>query len=214
MLSRQFSRRLLKKWKPGKEMECWERWLWWTLSADASHCSEQSPSLPRVGWFVSKMPPVAGTFWRTGPGAWSCLAPSKLEHLRDLQPVVGTLARTVCRLAWDERRPDLSNTLQLPQSQHRLNLAPPLPCSLPCFLGEGVHPSPSLRINSCGLDFTYVCGFQAFFQPYVVHLPNEQVSIFVLMWEAQRLSDLTGIHTERDDPPGTMLLMSMFLPPE
>ena len=44
--------------------------------------------------------------------------------------------------------------------------------------------------------------FKAFCQPYVVHLPNEQVSIFVLMWEAQRLSDLTGIHTERDDLPG------------
>lgn len=144
-------------------MECWERWLWWTLSADPFHCSEQSPSLPRVGWFVSKMPPVSGIFWRTGPGAWSCLAPSKLEHLRDLQPVVGTLARTVCRLAWDERHPDLSNTLQLPQSQHRLNLAPPPPYSLPCFLGEGVHPSPSLHINSCGLDFTYVCGFQSIF---------------------------------------------------
>ena len=116
---------------------------------------------PRVGWFVSKMPPVSGTLWRTGAGAWSCLAPSKLEHLRGLQPAVGTLARTVCRLAWDERCPDLSNTLQLPQSQHRLNLAPPLPYSLPCFLGEGVLPSPSLHINPCRLDFAYVCGFQS-----------------------------------------------------
>lgn len=61
-----------------------------------------------LGGFSPDATSVSGTLWRTGAGAWSCLAPSKLEHLQGLQPAGGDLSKDTYRLApWDkESDPD------------------------------------------------------------------------------------------------------------